>query len=41
VTSEYEAAAQFTGKIKKVVIDLVGERHHDPEAEARVAMKRQ
>jgi arylsulfatase A-like enzyme len=41
VTSEYKAAAEFTGKIKKIVIDLVGERHHDPEAEARVAMKRQ
>jgi hypothetical protein len=41
VTSEYKAAAEFTGKIKNVVIDLGGERHHDIEAEGRVAMKRQ
>jgi arylsulfatase len=41
VTDEYKAGAQFTGKIRKVVVDLVGEKHHDPEAEAKVAMKRQ
>jgi hypothetical protein len=41
VTSEYKAAAEFTGKIKNVVIDLGGERHQDIEAEGRVAMKRQ
>jgi hypothetical protein len=31
VTDEYKAGAQFTG--------LVGEKHHDPEAEAKVANK--
>ena len=41
VTDEYKAGAQFTGKIRKVVVDLVGEKHHDPEAEAKVAMKQQ
>jgi hypothetical protein len=41
VTDEYKAGAQFTGKIRKVVVDLVGEKHHDPEAEAKVAMMRQ
>jgi hypothetical protein len=41
VTDEYKAGAQFTRKIRKVVVDLVSEKHHDPEAEAKVAMMRQ
>jgi len=41
VTDEYKAGAVFTGVIKKVVIDLAGERHIDPETEARIVMKRQ
>ena len=41
VTSEYKAGAQFTGTIRKVVIDLSDEKHIDHEAEARIAMKRQ
>lgn len=41
VTNEYKHGARFNGKIEKVVIDLLGERHIDPEAEARIAMKRQ
>jgi arylsulfatase A-like enzyme len=41
VTNEYKAGAAFTGTIKKVVIDLSGERHIDPETEARIVMKRQ
>ena len=41
VTEEYKADAQFSGTIKKVSVDLVGERYVDLEAEARVAMKRQ
>jgi hypothetical protein len=41
VTDEYEAEAQFTGTIKRVVIDLIGDKHHDKEAETRIAMKRQ
>jgi arylsulfatase len=41
VTDEYKAGSQFTGTIKRVVVDLVGERHVDLEAETRVAMKRQ
>ena len=38
---EYKAGAAFTGMIKKVVIDLAGERHIDPETEAKIVMKRQ
>jgi len=34
-------SARFNGNIKKVIVDLVGERHLDPEAEAKIAMKRQ
>jgi hypothetical protein len=41
VTDEYKAGAQFTGTIKRVVVDLVGERPYDPQAETRVAMTRQ
>jgi arylsulfatase len=42
VSEEYKAGAQFTGgTIEKVVIDLVGEKHIDHEAETKVAMKRQ
>ena len=41
VTDEYKAGAVFTGIIKKVVIDLAGERHIDPETEAKIVMKRQ
>ena len=42
VSEEYKAGAQFTGGIiERVVIDLAGERHIDPEAEARAHMKRQ
>jgi hypothetical protein len=35
------AGAVFTGVIKKVVIDLAGERHIDPVTESRIVMKRQ
>ena len=42
VSEEYKAGAQFTGgNIERVVIDLVGERHIDAEAEARIQMNRQ
>ena len=41
VSYETKSGERFTGKIEKVVIDLLGERITDPEAEARVAMKRQ
>ena len=34
-------SARFNGNIEKVKVDLVGERHLDPEAEAKIAMKRQ
>jgi len=41
VTNEYKQGARFNGKIEKVLVDLIGERHLDPEAEAKIAMKRQ
>ena len=42
VSEEYKAGAQFTGGIiERVIIDLAGERHIDPEAEARILMERQ
>ena len=41
MTNEYKQVARFNGKIEKVVIDPLGERHIDPEAEAKIAMKRQ
>jgi hypothetical protein len=34
-------SARFNGNNEKVIVDLVGERHLDPEAEAKIAMKRQ
>ena len=34
-------SARFNGNIEKAIADLVGERHLDPEAEAKIAMKRQ
>jgi len=41
VTNEYKAGTRFNGKIEKVIIDLVGKRHFDLEADAKIAMKRQ
>jgi arylsulfatase A-like enzyme len=41
VTTEYINGARFTGKIKKVRIDLLGERHIDHDAESKLAMTRQ
>ena len=41
VSDETTSGERFTGKIEKVIIDLLGERITDPEAEARVVMKRQ
>ena len=41
VSDETKSGERFTGKIERVVIDLLGEPITDPEAEARVAMKRQ
>jgi hypothetical protein len=41
VTDEYKPGARFTGKIEKVMIDLFGERHIDPEAEIKAVMKSQ
>jgi outer membrane translocation and assembly module TamA len=41
VTNESKPGARFNGNIEKVIVDLVGERHLDPEAEAKIAMKRQ
>jgi arylsulfatase A-like enzyme len=38
VTPEYEHRAEFTGTIRKVMIDLAGEKHIDPEAEARMSL---
>ena len=38
VTPEYERRAEFTGTIRKVMIDLAGEKHIDPEAEARMSL---
>lgn len=34
-------SARFNGNSEKVILDLVGERLLDPEAEAKIAMKRQ
>lgn len=34
-------SARFHGNIEKVILDHVGERLLDPEAEAKIAMKRQ
>ncbi len=41
VTDEYNSGARFTGKIKKVVIDLFEERHIDPETETKAILKSQ
>ena len=41
VTNAYKTGTAFTGTIKKVVIDLAGERHIDPETEDKIVMKRQ
>jgi hypothetical protein len=41
VTNEYKASTVFTGTIKKVVVDLVGERHVHAETESKIVMKRQ
>ena len=41
VTDEYKPGARFTGKIEKVMIDLFGERHIDPEAETKAVLKSQ
>jgi arylsulfatase len=41
VTDEYKAGAVFTGVIKKVVVDLAGQRHIDPETETKIIMKRE
>jgi hypothetical protein len=42
VSEEYKAGAQFTGGIiERVEVDLAGEKHIDPEAEARIHIKRQ
>jgi arylsulfatase A-like enzyme len=38
VTPEYKNHAEFTGTIKKVMIDLAGEKHIDSEAEARMSL---
>jgi arylsulfatase len=41
VTTEYSAGVRFTGKIKKVRIDLLGERHLDHDTGSKLAMTRQ
>ena len=41
VTTEYSAGVRFTGKIKKVQIDLLRERHLDHDTESKLAMTRQ
>ena len=41
VSDEYESGTRFTGKINKVVVDLFGERHIDPEAETKAVLKSQ
>jgi hypothetical protein len=41
VTHEYKFHTEFTGTIKKVTIDLAGEKHTDPEAEVRIALGRE
>jgi hypothetical protein len=38
VTPEYEHRTEFTGTIKRIMIDLAGEKHIDPEAEARMSL---
>lgn len=41
VTEEYEPPFEFTGTIKRVVVDASGEPFHNAELEARIAMLRQ
>lgn len=41
VSPEYETGARFTGKIRKIRIDLLGERHIDHDTENKLAMSRQ
>ena len=41
VTKEYNEGSKFTGTVKKVIVELVSERHIDAQADARIAMKRQ
>jgi arylsulfatase len=41
VTSEYDTGIRFTGKIKKVRIDLLGEKQIDHDTESKLAMTRQ
>jgi hypothetical protein len=41
ITNDLTKFIHHSGKIRKVVVDLAGEKFHDPEAEAKVAMKRQ
>lgn len=38
VTPEYKHRTEFTGTIKKVMIDLAGDKHIDSEAEARMSL---
>jgi arylsulfatase len=38
VTPEYKPHAEFTGRIKKVMVELAGEKHRDPETEARMSL---
>jgi arylsulfatase A-like enzyme len=38
VTPEYKHRTEFTGTIKKVMIDLAGEKQRDPEAEVRMSL---
>ena len=40
-TTEYGNGARFTGKIKKVPIDLLGKRYIDHDVESKLAMTRQ
>jgi arylsulfatase len=37
VTPEYGPNTRFTGTVNKVVIELSGERHHDPHVHAKIA----
>ncbi len=38
VTEEYRSPFRFTGRIKRVIVDVTGERSHAPELEAQLAM---
>ncbi len=41
VTREYESPFAFTGRIRRVVIDVDGAPFGDPEADAHFALARQ